>query len=398
VIFASSKNTVRLASLAMLSCIASSTRAATLLDLANRYRSLVTATIPVPEGSWPEVDEYLGRRNLRRKYKPSGRVVEVQDWLLSDPRLHSSPGAEKEDTRPAVDLACQLGLVWPANLQRTWRGSYLCDLSEGLVDAVRMGDRTANPYALTASQQLVLAWTCFSLDRSFMGYLLGVLRDLPSVFDFGEVAEAVRVSVLGFASDIAVLASSPADRVVAGRIRDLAGRLARTPGGRKARPGVVTEQTLRREFEELLFWRLEGLVDLGYLSKTNRHSFSYQLSPTIEGVAELLEAGSDAGLHRGFFSHWRGRAGEPSRRLHGDAALEALREANEIRSNQMGYTLVEQGVLVANVALSASNKPAVLEWDDAVNAISEVDPTRYKLLTSVDKDRHLSAFKLTVRQ
>lgn len=397
VIFASSKNTVRLASLAMVSCLASSTRATTVSGLTSRYRSLVATAIPVPDAAWPEVDEYLGRRNLRRKYKSANHLVEVQDWLLSDPRLPSSPGAEKEDTRAAVDFACQLGLLWTTSLQRTWRGSYLCDLSDRILDAVRAGDRNPNPFVLTAPQRLLLAWTSFTLDRTFTGYVLGLLRRLPPVFTFGEVAEAVRESLPAFASNIADLAASPADRIVVRRVQDLAGRLARTSGGRKARPGAVTEQTLRREFEELLFWRLEGLVDLRYLSKPDRHAFNYQMSPTVEGLTDLLGPDSDAGLHSSFFSQWRARTGQRSLRLQGDAALEALRRANEVRSNQMGYTLIEEGVLVANVLLCDDSLSRVLEWNDAMAAIADVDITKYKLLTSVDKDRRLSAFKLTVR-
>ena len=108
ILFPGSKNTQRIGNLLLIASIASKERATELYTLSDTYHNLLTFSLTVPRENISQVKEYLNKRNLNRKYHRTDEdnmVVEVQDWLLSDPALPSGTGAEKEDTRPAINIA-----------------------------------------------------------------------------------------------------------------------------------------------------------------------------------------------------------------------------------------------------------------------------------------------------
>jgi hypothetical protein len=143
---------------------------------------------------------------------------------------------------------------------------------------------------------------------------------------------------------------------------------------------------------------LEALVDLGYLSKPDPADYVYVPTSRLSALQELHDQGSGLALGSGFFLHWRQSTGEVIQRsLRGAEARAVLYEANQTRANSMGYTLIEEGVLVANLILLDRGINEVVELDAAVASLAEGSDDEFKILTSVDRNRQLSAFKIRNR-
>ena len=64
------------------------------------------------------------------------------------------------------------------------------------------------------------------------------------------------------------------------------------------------------------------------------------------------------------------------------------------KANSMGYTLIKEGVLVANLSTLESGSGRIVEVSDAIAAILKGTDKRFKVLTSVDRNRLLSAYKM----
>lgn len=398
VIFPGTKNTQRIGSLILISRLASASRASSQVELAARYREIVTGRIGLSDSQLQEVREYLGKRNLSRKYQAGAGAVEVQDWLLADPELPSHTGAEKEDTRPAIDLAVAIGLLWPASHQRTWFGDHTAGIRPDVVESFRAGRRDANPFRVSWRERLVFAWVSLRRDWSFLRYLVPLLIRRQGPLGTGELEAALRETFSDFLNDVRASQSGRDDAAVVDALSGIGRRLGQRTTGRKAAHGGVTEQTVRRVFEELMFWRLETLVDLGYLSKPDPFGYAYEACSSLVHLGERIK-GDDGGVGSSwFFEHWRHALdGAACERLRGVHALEALFQANRRRANQMGYTGVEEGTVVANQLLVEEGRSQVLEFSDAMRALREAEDGRFKVLTSVDRNRRLSAYKIAER-
>lgn len=399
VIFPATKNTQRLGSLILIAALASTSRAISAVSLATKYRSILTAPVTLSPKEWEELRPYLGKRNLLRKYDSKRLQVEVQDWLLSDPGLPSGTGAEKEDAEAAVDLAVQLGILWPQTHQRTWVGEYLADLRPNIVESFRNADWEANPFRLSDEERLLLAWTCLRRDAHFLGYLAGILCSMGSPITTAHLEQTLRSSYGDFVERVRQLRSSPADTAIVKRLEAIGVRLQQKTVGRKSAAGPgVTDQTARRLFEELAYWRLEALVDLGYLAKDDPSGYTYKTRKGLADLDRFGRANVQETLEKEFFRDWRRvMFGSECSRLTGVEARARLFAANRARQNSMGYTLVEEGVLTANRLLQKQGLSDVLEFSDAEEALLTGSDSDYKVLTSVDRQRRLSAFKMVAR-
>jgi hypothetical protein len=399
IVFPGSKNTQRLGSHAIIAKLASTTRASDAQYLSAKYRELLSSPFTVPPNEADQVFAYLSKRNLLRKYYPvkKGSLnVEVQDWLLSDPSLPSGTGAEREDTRPAVFVSGQLGVLWSQNWQRTWLGDLLVNFRQDIVQAVERGNRQENPFKLNDSQSMLFAWACLMRDLTFMSYLVGEILHLEQPIQVPAFIEQVRSSLPEFCNWVSKHAANPDERAVAKQLTDFADRLLREPVGRKARSGGVTVQTLRRGFEELLLWRLEALVDLGYLKKKDPLVYEYIVTSALIELNTLIADRTQERLKADFFHHWRrissniGVSKEPT----DEEIARILFKVNRLRANKMGYTLIEEAVILANAILLEENSENVLEFNSVMQVFRSGSLSKYKVLTSVDKYRRLSAFKM----
>jgi hypothetical protein len=391
--FPTTKNTQRLASLALVASLASASRSTSLQTLADDYANLLTRRVIVDVHDRPRVTDYLRKRNLLRKYGEDLRTIESQDWFLSDPSLPSGTGAEKGDTRGAVELCVQLGLLWPESHQRTWLGDFVVRAGPDMPQDFE--ERKSNPFILSTGRRLALEWTFTRRDADFLAFLMGIIRQEAQPVGMVVIEAAIRSTFPDFVKGLASRECAARDPSVLKRLREIEQRLQAPTIGRKSRPGGITEQTSRRLIEELVFFRLEALVDIGYVVKTHRLSYDYSLHPKASGLGGVLNAEAHS---RSFFQSWRRSNGELRQitPLEGPAALEALFEANKIKANAMGYTLIEQGVLIANDQLASQERPEVVELAAATRALTE-GLEQFRVLTSVDRRGVLSAYKIQAR-
>lgn len=401
IVFPESKNTQRLASFCLIAALSSPSRATPLQTLCSRYRELLCARHVVPKEQQNSVISYLRKRNLLRKYDVTTKdniVVEAQDWFLSDPSIPSGTGAEKEDSRPTVALATQLGLLWPNTYQRTWCGDILFHFRPEIVESFRAQDRQHNPYILTPDLQMVFAWLCLNKDMTFLSFLIQQILRLKSSFTLPEIIEQVGDGLPDLASLVLQSAKDPRERNAAKELSNIVERITRKPVGRKAKPGGVTTQTIRRTFEQIILWRIEALVDIGYLGKQNPQSYAYSMSDQLIELDKLLNDGKIERLRSVFFTHWReATEGITATRMHPPEILSLLMRVNREKSNKMGYTLIEEAVILGNSILHDEGLSTVLEFDDVVQCIVNRQKSSYKIITSVDKNRQLSAFKIRER-
>lgn len=400
IIFPESKNTQRLGSLILIASLASSTRATTSEALTRSYRNYLTKSVAVSPSDSNRLQYYLRRRNLSRKYQIANQLesAEIQDVLLSDEMLPSGTGAEKGDVRGAINLAVQLGILWNRTWQRTWRGELLSTLSPSLKDRLSGDSDVTNPFFLLPEQRMLLAWICMNSDETFLSILVPLLLGAAHPIGINALMEILPDGLDAYLGNIDRQNLGPQDLAIVEKLEDVNRGLSRVPAGRKASNVGITAQTLRRAFEHVLLWRIETLVDLGYLRKTDPLAYEYLPRASLSELGFILDDGRSTWLQSDFFHHWRSiTSKDHCSRLKGPAALDALYMANKSRSNNMGYTLIEEAVLVANIRLMADGALQVLEWSDAIEALSNKTSSSFHILTSVDRQRRVSAFKVTRR-
>ncbi len=363
-------------------------------DISSRYHAILTTRVAIPPTEWPVFENYLRKRNLLRKYpNRQNAPVEIQDWLLADESLPSNTGSEKEDTEGSVDLALQLGLLWPRTYQRTWFGELVADATPGLEVAFKTGSRVHNPYKVSAVQKLYFAWACTKHDGTLLQFLASLFQP-DRELDISALQVCFTEQFPDFVRSLAVSDASPQAKAKVRELQSLAQRFARRPVGRKAASGGVTAQTIRRGFEEFVYWRLESLTDIGYLRKRDGALYSYVPTNSMADLAYRMSGGTRPFLESAFFEHVRAILGAINcRRVQRDDALSALNEANAVRHNQMGYTGIEEGVILANSLMLERGDASVLEYKDAVDALGNRPPNA-RILLSVDRNRRLSAYKI----
>lgn len=393
VVFPQSKNTQRLGSLSVVSKLASPSRASSISDLARSYRSLLIAPIHVPPDERENILRFLSKRNLARKYSAGvlENVIESQDWLLADKRLPSRTGSEKEDVRPTIDLAAQVGLLWATTCQRTWAGDLLAEYTGDVVNAFRNGSRDENPFLVSSLQKTILGFIVIESDQTFLRFLVDTLLSISGDVDIAALIEVIRKNFDSFINGVKTNAKGPEDARILKQLMDLQVQILRPTTGRRATAGGITVQTLRRTFEALLYWRLEALVDLGLLEKPDPETYIYQIGKNSEPLYKIV----NSDVSKNFFTHWFTVASKAAEKTTDyEEIRELLFAANQKKANSMGYTLIKEGVLVANLNTLESGLGRIVEVSDAVAAILKGTDQRFKVLTSVDRNRLLSAYKM----
>lgn len=394
IVFPQSKNSQRLGSLVLLCKLAPPSRATSLQELARSYHRTITSSFSVPSDRRESTLSFLRKRNLSRKYKLSATtlVIEAQDWLLAADDLPSRTGSEKEDVTGTIELATQLGLLWPATYQRTWAGDLLAENSGDVVTSFRVGDRANNPYALTTIQRTILAFLVLGRDRTFLRFLVKALLGFSGSIGIPELITAVQNSFDEFVVSLRPEAGGPEDQETLKTLGELRTQLLREAAGRKAsaRRAAVTVQTLRRSYEELLYWRLESLVDLQYLRKADPDGYIYSCTDSLRGLSTLLDNSYDDM----FFQHWWRCLGYLPEPANIDRARLLLLAANKARSNAMGYTLIREGAVVANLSALRDGRSEVVEIGVALGAIKKGSDEKLKVLVSVDRNRTIAAYKM----
>src|SRR5262249_38565647 len=127
-----------------------------------------------------------------------------------------------------------------------------------------------------------------------------ILLNISNPTDIPTLIKAVQHQLAAFIGSLQPQGQE--DRQTLDRLAGLGSQLLRKAGGRKASAGgrEVTTQTVRRGYEEVLYWRLETLVDLQYLRKVDRDSYVYSPTDSLRDLSTLL----DNDYADKFFQHW----------------------------------------------------------------------------------------------
>ncbi len=393
VIFPPSKSTQRVGSLTVLAHLSKPTRSTGTLDLARSYIDTLRSPVPVAAENVPDLEVWLRRRNLARKYRDLS-VVEAQDWLLSDPSLPSGTGSERDDTRTAVDLAVQLGVLREESNRRTWVGDWFVKLTPTTIDRVRTGERRENVFRVRPHLRLSAAWCAFAHDGDGLQLVRRLLNSAAPGCEVTatELFSRVPGLISGWVNDIEARVRASDDTQKVKRLREAEVLFAREPGGRSARQGAVTKQTQRRRFEDFLYWRLETLVDLGLLAKRDKDQYSYTVLTATQNLADPRLETLDS-RRRGLFKWWGEQAAPTSQAPAESEWFNVIAEANQRQANSMGYSLIEEATVVANVLLLERGQRPCIDEDD-VRTIVASPPEGARTLSSVDRNGNLSAFKV----
>lgn len=383
-----SKTPQRLGSLLAVVILASDSRSTSSSELASAYSALITNRVTLPDAAFADTERYLRQRNLLRKYSTPLQSIEIQDWLLADPQLPSGTGSEREDTRPTVELARMLQLITDTG-RRTWLGKMLVQVGGANADTFRAADRATNPYLLDREARLVLAWTVLSSDLDVLKIVARCVTannpkqpdNTPAIFD--RVADQLPAELVNLRARESI-ETRPAIDAIEAVVRSV----QRIPGGRSASSEGVTVQTVRRAFEDFLFWRLELLVDLQLLAKPDPWRFGYYSKQSTRSWTTVND-----NLESQLLGSYMPLLGSETEMVDDRETFELLKLANREFSNSMGYSLIAEATLGANILLLRSGERRYLEESTARRVIED-PPESASILTSVDRSRRLSAFKV----
>jgi hypothetical protein len=352
--------------------------------------------VPVEGKDQPQIEAWLRRRNLARKYA-NLRTVEAQDWLLADPSLPSGTGSERVETATAVDLAVQLGLLRPDTNRRTWLGDWFVTLTANALHRVRSGDRTDNVFRIQPRLQLAAAQCAFSHDGDGLRFVSQLLEQtlVGAEVTVTELFSLIPGKIDGLVNDVTARVAGSEDAQAARRIRESARLFAREAGGRTAVSGRITKQTQRRLFEDFLYWRLETLVDLGLLAKRNKDQYAYTVLPNTQGLNDV-RLQTPASRRSGFFKWWGELFAGDRSAPDSKECFDVVVDANDRQSNSMGYSLIEEAATVANTILLERGQRPFIDEDDIIGFVAS-PPAGTRIVSSVDRNRRVSAFKVTQR-
>jgi hypothetical protein len=404
------KNIQRMASLAICVAGAGPARPSTAVRLGHVYQSAVGRTVPVALADADRAVSYLTERALIRKYKArnaqdlraqlvSGRrILEVQDWWLSDLSLRSRTGGEREQSFTKTVTTCQeLDLLADKTLTVTSYGRLLVDIARerGLIQE-DLGAQM-NPFVFEPAFAAVAFYRVATYDVPLQRRLVDCLSAGTVRFqDLCLRAEQILREVL--AADIP---NSPATRFTrAWLVREIdnARKLAqkvRLSGW--AESGGASVQTMYRPFEDMFLPRLEFMVDAGFVSKpeTSRARYIYEPSPKLEQWREILHGGINA-IEGSYFTIVAQTQGKGGKRLTDPAAiLNHLSVGFAKYRGLTGYAPILESVMYANVAtwmLEPWPYVEVADSIDALRALSTSEAPSVRILS--DRYRKPQAFTM----
>lgn len=391
------KNLHRLASLAICAGVAPTNRAAPTSNVTSAYRAVLTKTVQVPIESVDQVASYIRSRSLVRKYARDGRspdefrdrlesgqgTVEYQDWCLSDSRLPSRSGSEREQSYASTVGVCQeLGVLGDTTNTLESPGRLLLYLA-------RLNDITPSPGKNAFLHRIGYAIGAYYLilncDYAFQRAVLESTSDEPKSFYSGFALDSSDIIRNGSRLLVETPANRSmfgwlrkrqefADRLVKWKLREEERRGAKSSNSEQELPTVHSteaEQTLHRPMEDFLLPRLEFLADIGALVKDSPDDFIYRRSLRIGTVLDYLRTSREKALG----SYFKGMSELHQRRVSWVSIAELIDHLHEqwrIMRNIAGYAPVADVVVMANCS----------RWDRDPWPVVEV-PTAFAMLAEL---------------
>lgn len=379
------KNLQRLSSFAFCLKGAPSTRPASIQRVGDEYRQLMTRDVRPPPDQLGRVASYLSERALLQKYGGKGTsaakvsellrkkfVIELQDWLLSDPELPSSTGAEKDQSfLDTVGTCIEMGLLRDGTCTIQTYGRLLMVLAErrGLFRGLSE-ESGSNPFMRNPAYALAAYFRVLQNDYEFQKQLI---LSLPAEeFSFTTIAAGATELLTRIESQTPASIANRGPREWLRKqitaARKLNERL-KAVGWQETRGSAV--QTLYRPLESLFLPRLEFLVDIGLLEKAQPDRYVYRRSSKYEVFIQLF-AGSLVEAEQRYFSVAAAAYGREVVPVDTAVLLRHLDESYRQFRNMAGYSTILESVLFSNLAVWDMDPWPIVELPDCTSMLNDL--------------------------
>jgi hypothetical protein len=403
------KNVQRLPSLVFCVMQAPNVRPTTAEKLGDAYRNVLRAPITVPSDDLDRVMAYITERAMVSKYNwPSstklrqalheGQTIEIQDWFLSDPGLHSWTGAEREQSYVRTVSVCEeLELLRGKTMLVHTYGELLVEIAKARGITAPVSGATRNPFERDPVLSLA---TYYQILRSDFEFQRQMLRHIPQHLEisFQEVcAHADEILRAVSRATPPSVSNRPERKWLDKRslaAQKLTKRLDEAGWSREGKGASI--QTLYRPFEDMFLPRLEFLVDVSALEKRDPSAYRYHAGPAFASLMRLVE-GSSAILDDTYFESMAIAYGRAHRALTLDESIEHLRSAHLRFRNLAGYAPIVESVMYANAMSWERNPWPTLEFSrafDFLHELARADPPHVRINT--DRFRRPATFKIEV--
>ena len=292
---------------------------------------------------------YVRERALSRKYpdvESPRSSIELQDMFLSDRRLNSRSGSEREQTTvQTAQVVRDLGFAYPETFVRSTAGDLLVAIGEktSILPFPNSGD-SPNPFSKNPEFEIAayfyVASSDWSMQAAVLEYFQSATRELSFYADVSESSP-----------DLLRAAKATLPRSLANRDEHAwfdkqigaADRFARRSSGLSG----TTEQTLRRPIENLFLPRLEFMVDVGLLVKPDPSRFSFGLSENAAPVSALLRGGTEV-IEGSYFGTLARVFKRKVATVSSEKLIEHFSSAYQLLRNDAGYASIRESAILAN--------------------------------------------------
>jgi hypothetical protein len=318
------------------------------------YSELLQRRVPVPSERIGDVNEYLKRMSLWHRYKEirgasdqelAGAKLELQDVLLSDPRLPSASGAVTDRVLDEpVQFALALKLIRPGSYTLTDRGRSLQVAASRETEALVSQRFNVNAMRIPPGAGLLLCYALLEADLDFLKVSYEEVLSLGETFSRSAVSRRMSVSCRNLRDQYRRQIRTGEDRKKMARLEELAKSIdkakdAPTWGG--ARPPDQTSTV-----------RLEPMVDLGLLTRSSRFDYNYHLERSQrEFFTKMVAAKSAEWLDTDLVGAYAEARSLPTERVEPELEWDAIRRAWGHLRSPMGYASIREALLLANAEL-----------------------------------------------
>ncbi|MFC1909691.1 hypothetical protein ACFLXC_00115 [Chloroflexota bacterium] len=410
------KNLQRLSTFALCVHNASLTRGTNAVHLSENYKDYIALGVQVNPENIDRVTTYISERALVNKYDEKTvedlrkallsrkRIIESQDWFLSEPGLRSSTGGEREQSYVQTVIACQeLGLLQGDTFVLTSYGLLIKEIAKkyGVIDGPRRLERNPFiqniPYVITAFLPVI---------KNDLLFQKNLLTNLPVEFSFSDVCILMEDILIGLDRNIpnTITTRSIKERIKGQIIasRKLNQKL-KGGGWSKKKPdktetskvsgGNVSIQTLYRPFEDMLLPRLEFLVDMGALDKREPWRYNYSKTSKFEIATKFFS--SEISFLDRYFSLCAALFERQTHIVTKSELIDHLRLGHNAFKNLAGYAPILEATVYANI-LSWEKAPwPVIEIKDSFKILGEMAREDNSIIRiGPDRQRQPFTFKI----
>lgn len=216
---------------------------------------------------------------------------ELQHLYLADPKMPSATGnLVKRDAKRYPWLAVALGILRQGTYSLTERGNSLFVLSQPELQAFNNFLQGNNPLITNAQQKILLLNTLLKKDGEVLRPLYRrLIEEYPNGFSEAKAAEFIPGIYHKIIDNKKRSMLSLSDR-------ECLENLAHTAAS--VEDWIKTRDPNKGAWKHVVRFRLEAMVDIGWLSKSNLYSYDYQFTQICPTWADALSYSNESELDR----------------------------------------------------------------------------------------------------